>query len=353
MKQLIFMLACLMMMQVTSAQQKTHKYAIKSGYVEYSLSGSTTGTKSVWWDNYGNLSRTEIESLTVTKMFGFKSETKTHEVSIMNNGEFWNANLVENTGQKGRIPFQDMTENMTDAEKEKMGKDLLEAFGGEIVGRENILGNDCEVVKLMGATCWIFEGVCLKSEAQLLGIESKEIALKFSKNIPVSSSKFTPLTNIKYENQDQYQQEMLGGLSDAFGDDSYDDSDEEEIDLVPVKYPYEKFQKIANGFSYANYRKLMVMNSEGTYSAMFMTGMNGNLAVAATSRKNGNPDQMGNFEVFTHSGKKCMYGKMDDEEDEGISLIIELSNYDTYIILVSNSVQSKTEMLNLMDAFNF
>ncbi|WP_461641612.1 hypothetical protein [Labilibaculum euxinus] len=351
MKQIILIVTYLLITYVATAQQKSQIYAIKSGHIEYQLSGNTTGTKSVWWDNYGNSSFTETKSVSVTKMFGIKSETKTHDISIIKDGKFWNANLIENKGQKGTVPFQDITDNMTDAEKKKMGKDLLEAFGGEIVGKENVLGNECEVVKLMGAKCWIYEGVTLKSEAKILGIEAIETAAGFDKNISVSSSKFTPPSGIDYEDQDQYQQEMFGGMSDAFNDGGYDDGDDEAMDLVPVKYPYEKFQKIANGFSFNNYRKMMVMNMEGTYSAMFMKGMNGSLGVAATSRKNGNPDQGGNLEIFTHSGKKCMYGKM--EGDEGISLIIEIPNYDTYIILVSSSVQTKPEMLQLMDAFNF
>ncbi|WP_320019952.1 hypothetical protein [Labilibaculum manganireducens] len=348
MKQIILIVTCLLMTHVATSQQKSQIYAIKSGHVEYQLSGNTTGTKSVWWDNYGNSSFTETKSVSVTKMFGIKSETKTHDISIIKGGQFWSANLIENKGQKGTVPFQDITENMTEAEKKKMGKDLLEAFGGEIVGTEDVLGNECEVVKLMGAKCWIYEGVTLKSEAKILGIEAIETATRFDKNSSVSASKFTPPTNIKYEDQDQYQQEIFGGMSEGFSDDSDGD---EAIDLVPVKYPYEKFQKIANGFSFNNYHKMMVMNMEGTYSAMFMKGMNGSLGVAATSRKNGNPDQGGNLDVFTHSGKKCMYGKM--EGDEGISLIIEIPDYDTYIILVSSSVQTKLEMLKLMDAFNF
>jgi len=338
---------------ISIAQQKIKQYAVKSGCVEYQLSGNTTGTKSIWWDNYGTLSRTETESISVTKIFGMKSETKTHDILIINGKQFWSANLIENTGQKGSLPYYEemakMTENMTEAEKQKMGKDLLEGFGGEIIGTENVLGNKCEVVKLMGAKCWIYKGVTLKSEAKILGIEAIETAVEFNKNISVSKNKFTPPGYITYEDQNQYQQQMFGGMdSGNFEDDYYGD---EDIDLVPVKYPYTKFEKIANGFSYGNYRKLMVMNTNGAYSAMFMKGMGENLAVAATSRKNGNPDQAGNLENFTHQGRKCMYGKMD--EDDGISLIVELSNYDTYIILVSSSVKSKSEILSIFDEFNF
>lgn len=353
MKQTILILTCLMLCYASGAQQKIQQYAVKSGYVEYELSGNTKGTKSIWWDNYGSLSRTETKSVSVSKVFGIITETKTHDILIMNGKQFWSANLIENTGQKGSLPcYQEMAqinENMSEAEKQKMGKDILEAFGGEIIGTENILGNKCEVVKLMGAKCWIYKGITLKSNAEMLGIKTTETAVKFEKNISISKSKFTPLGNITYEDQSQYQQQMFGGMhSNSFEDD---DSDDEELDLIPVNYPYSKFEKLANEFDYNSYRKIMVMNSKGTYSAMFMKGMSETLAVAATSRKNGNPGQTGSLESFTHKGKKCMYGKMDDEDD--ISLIVDISNYDTYIVLVSNAAQTKSEMLSIFDQFNF
>lgn len=351
MKQIILILTCLMLSFASGAQQKIQQYAVKSGHVEYQLSGNTTGTKSIWWDNYGSLSRTETKSVSRSKMFGISTETKTHDITIMDGKQFWSANLIENTGQKGNLPYyQEMAqinENMTEAEKQKMGKDILEAFGGEIVGTENVLGNKCEIVKLMGAKCWIYKGIALKSDAEMLGIKTTETAVKFEKNISISKSKFTPPGSITYEDQNQYQQQMMGGM-DSFDDE---DSDDEDIDLIPVKYPYGKFEKEASEFEYNSYRKMMVMNNKGTYSAMFMKGMSETLAVAATSRKNGNPGQIGNLESFTHKGKKCMYGKMDDEDDT--SLIVDIPNYDTYIILVSSAAQSKSEMLSILDQFNF
>lgn len=352
MKQTILILACLMLSYVGSAQQKIQQYAVKSGHVEYQLSGNTTGTKSIWWDNYGSLSRMETKSLSVTKMFGMKTETKTHDVTIFNGANFWSVNLIENTGQKGKVPFSDAISNMTEEEKNEMGKNLLEAFGGQIIGTENILGNKCEVVKMMGAKCWIYKGVCLKSEAKMLGIKSNELATLFDKNISVSKSKFTPPSNVEYEDISQYQQGMFGGMEEAsFGKDSYDGDNDGDFEMIPVKYPYEKFQSKVNSFNHNGYRKLMAQKIDGNYSAMFMKGFSDNLAVAATSRKNGNPEQGGDFESFTYKGRKCMFGKMD--EDDGVSLIVEVSNYDTYIILVSSSVRSKSEMLEIADKFNF
>lgn len=37
------------------AQQHGKYFFVKSGHIEYALGGNTTGTKSVWFDNYGML----------------------------------------------------------------------------------------------------------------------------------------------------------------------------------------------------------------------------------------------------------------------------------------------------------
>jgi len=82
-----------------------------------------------------------------------------------------------------------------------------------------------------------------------------------------------------------------------------------------------------------------------------MKGMSGSLAVAATSKKNGNPAQEGGFEIFTHNGTKCMYGAMDEED--GVTLVVDIPRYETYIIIVADPVISKNDMLGMLDKLKF
>ena len=349
MKQIFLIILGLILTLSIHAQQKAKQYAVKSGHVEYKLTGNTTGTKSLWWDNYGQMSYTETKATTVTKIFGMKSEDKAHTIQIMKGDKFWTVNVLDKTGQKGTIPaysqFQKIGEDMSEEERNQMGKDLLTAFGGEIIGSEKILGNTCEIATLLGAKVWIYKGITLKSEAKILGVEANEIALSFVKNASVSSSKFNPPSNISYEDQSQYQQAIFGDMGD------YNDEEEMDFDLYPIKYPYQKFKEVINDFSYNGYRKLTVMNSKDTYSAMFMKGMSGSLAIAATSKKNGNPAQEGGFETFTHNGVKCMYGAMD--EDDGVTLIVDIPRYETYIIIAADPVISKNDMLGMLDKLKF
>jgi len=364
MKQTILILAGLLMMHIATAQQKVQQYAIKSGYVEYELTGNTTGTKKIWWDNFGEKSRTETQSKTVTKMFGIKNVDQTHTLEILVKDKYWSANLIEQTGQKGTVPFykdgHQLFENMTKKEQEEFANQSIASFGGKRLGTEVFMGKTCDIIKVMGSKIWIYKGVTLKTEAKILGMVSNETAVKFQANQSVSSSKFTPLSNISYESSKQQQQGLLGDMGameeamESMQNSDMGDRDNDYPKMISVKYPYEKFLKKVNAFSYEGYKKMMAQTADGSHNAAFMKGLGNMLGIAAMSRKNGDLSREGNFESFTHKGKKCMYGKVDDgEDDDGMLLIVEIPQYDTYITIGSTAPQTKHELLEILGSFNF
>ncbi|MGZ2371189.1 hypothetical protein ACXR6G_15530 [Ancylomarina sp. YFZ004] len=366
MKKIILIVAGFLIMHIASAQQKVQQYAIKSGYVEYTLSGNTTGVKKIWWDNYGEKSRTETQSETVTKIFGIKNVDKTHSLEILVKDKYWTANLADQSGHKGTLPYykesRQYVESMTEKEQEEFANQTISSLGGERLKSENFMGKTCDVIKVMGAKIWIHKGIPLKSEAQILGMVINETAVKFQANQAVSASKFKPLSNISYEDIDQQQQSMFGDMSametmEAMQNRDMDDSDNDNIQMIPVKYPYDKFLKKVNAFSYEGYKKMMVQSADGMHNAAFMKGFGTVLGIAAISRKNGDISKEGSFENFTHKGKKCMYGNVDenngDDEDESMLLILEIPQYDTYITIGSTPPQTKYEMLEILDLLDF
>ncbi len=368
MKQIILILSCLLMIHIASAQQKTQQYTIKSGYVEYTLSGNTTGTKKIWWDNFGDKSRTETQSETITKMFGIKNVDKAHTIEILVKDKYWSANLADQSGHKGTLPFYKesrmLVENMTKKEQEEFANKIINALGGERLGTENFMGKTCEVIKVMGSKIWIYKGLTLKSEVKIMGMVSNETAVKFQANQSVSASKFTPLSNISYEDIDQQQQGMfgdMGSMEEAMGamqNDDMDDSDDDDMQMIPVKYPYDKFLSKINAFSYEGYKKMMVQNADGSHGAIFMRGVGEMLAVGAMSRKNGDMSQSGTFEIFTYKGRRCMYGKInneeeEEEEDNAMMLLVEIPKYDTYITIGSTPPQTKHELLEIFNQMGF
>ena len=297
-------------------------------------------------------------------MFGMKQVDKTHTVEIIVKDKYWTANLEDQSGYKGTVPYyqesHQLVENMTKQEQEDFANQALTAMGGEKLGTESFMGKTCEVISVMGSKMWIYKGIPLKSKVNIFGIETNETAVKFEANQSVSSSKFTAPSNINYENMDEKRQVMQEAMN-AMQDDDMDDSDDDYEPMIPVKYPYDKFLEKINAFSYEGYKKMMVQSADGSYGAAFMRGTGEILSIGAISRKNGDISEMGNFETFTYKGKKCMYGKADDEEEDnddeedndGMVLIVDINQYDTFISISSPGPQTKQELLEILDQLKF
>lgn len=354
MKQIFLILAGLLIIHIALAQQKTQRFAIKSGYIEYTLSGNTTGIKKIWWNHFGESIRTEIKSETLTRMFGMKNIDKRHTIEILVKDKYWTANLIDQSGQKGNLPYyqesRTFVENMTQEEQEIFAKQTINALGGEKLASENFMGKSCDIIKIMGSKLWIYKGITLKSETKTLGMISNETATKFNTNQLVSSSKFTSPSGIIYNDIDSDQQNLFGAMNDMETTDSYD-SDKSQT-MIPVKYPYGKFLLKANSFSYEGYKKISVQTTDDMHNATFMKGFENAIIIAAISRKNGDISKEGQFDQFTHKGQKYLYGKASEDEDNMI-LIIDIPEYDTYITIGSNSPQTKQELLEICNHLNF
>lgn len=205
-----------------NAQVTKNTYGFKSGHVEYELTGNTTGTKSLWWDDYGAKSRTETNSVTVIKMFGIKNETKTNTVSVINGDNYWFANLDDKTGQEGSLSsmlgYTEIDE-MTEAEKEQFANQIIDSLGGEKLGTEKVLGYDCDVISMLGTKGWNCKGVPLKIEVDAMGLVANEIAITFDKNINVSAIKFEKTPGITYSNGDEEMKMMQQFMQEGYGDD--------------------------------------------------------------------------------------------------------------------------------------
>ena len=201
MKKIVLSLAYIFLVGILFAQEDIDRYIVKSGYIEYELTGSTKGTKKIWWDNYGDKERIEIKSISEVKMFGMVQKEEIHSVHISDGNKYWDINLLEGTGVTGDNSYKDavdFSEDMTDEEKKQFENDILDAFGGERLAPEFFLAYKCEVIQVMGAKSWIYKGLVLKTTANLMGIELNEIATKFEEDKTILASKFEPPLDIEF-----------------------------------------------------------------------------------------------------------------------------------------------------------
>ena len=330
------------------AQQNYQRFTTKNGYIEYKVTGNTTGTKKMWWDDYGNKSRTEVNTVTVTKIFGITNETKEETINVTNGKKYWSANLVEKTGQKGTFSVDEQLafyENMTEAEKRAFEKQMLDKYGASIIGKETIMGYECDIVSVMGAKSWVHRGIVFKTEASILGITITETAVVFNKNISIPASKFEPYSGINYEDMG----EMDIPVQAATIETTPTTATQPVVKPAHFSCTYETFEKMIKGVKLPGYKMVSVNNSTTHYNAIFIS-FGGSLTLMASSKDQITRDlDVTSFESFTHNGKSHFYGS----DDNSTFVIVDYKDSGIYILFVASPGKSKESLLELTDKFIF
>ena len=356
MKNILITFLFIAVFSAISSAQQARKYAVKSGYLKLELSGSIVGVREVWWDNYGQKTAEREKSTTTTKMLGMKSTEQKDALTIIVNDQFWTINYIENTGIKGVVPnFADESgmNNMSEKEQEEFANQLLEDMGGERLGTEKLGTYTCEVVSLLGIKVWVYKGIGLKTDGKLMSIETKEMFSDFKPGTAVAASKFTPPENFQFKDVSQEQKASgLGSIMVAL--EGMDETEiEDNENTVPVKYPFEKFKKVVEGFTYPGFTCRGINTMEGIHAATYTKGLGSTIMIVATSRKNSDNNVEEGFEKFIHNGRTFYYSEIDDEETEGTALVIEYPNYDMYIVITVMPNMDKKTMLSIVDNLEF
>ncbi len=332
---------------ISAAQNK--RYAIKSAHIVYELGGNISGEKEVWFDDYGLKYYEEENTTTTIKMFGITSEQKEHKLIIHDGETLYDIDMITKTGYKGSLPDMDdlkeLTEDMTEADQKQLKDEVMNSLGGKELGTETFMGKQCEVMEVMGVKSWIYNGITLKSEGNVMGIETKETATKFDENISVPSSKFVPPTGITYEEMPSF-----GAMLDDRGHDDQENDNDEETD-VTIPITFEEFKSGLSGLSSAGYTQTMAMEEDGEYMAMYMSGMGAMLMISGSGYSDEDADS--GFDSFTHDGKTMKYGTI-TEGGGSISILIVLYPSNKLMISINSMTGlSKDELIKIADKLSF
>lgn len=165
------------------------RFQIKSGHVEYKLKGSSNGTKSIWFDDYGQKYYEEINT------------NDTHSLSIFDGSYYYTIDLGTKEGTKmykDAVPdFSALASAMDEDEIKELGENIKNAFGATVEEKkETFLGRSCDVTQAMGAKVHSYKGVILRSYAKIFSIEELEEAVTFEENIRIPASRFTPPSGV-------------------------------------------------------------------------------------------------------------------------------------------------------------
>lgn len=351
---ILFLFIAAATIRVSAQENNVHRFAVKSGHIEYKLDGSTVGTKSVWFDNYGDIYYEEINATTTIKMFGMKNVEEAHSISIRNGAEFYSINLIDGTGVKTNDSYyrsgQELMADMTEEEQEEFGKDVLQSLGGEITGEEKILGKTCEIVSVLGSRSWIYKGISLKSDAKVLGIKNLEEAISFDENINFPEKLLTPPEGIEMKD--------LSEATYGYDESTYydeDDDDEEYEEIIPVKMPFETFKKGIEDVSREGFTRFSVITMDGQHMAIYTKTIVESFTIIASAIENmeNNPEEMENFETFTKNGKKMFYGKETDDGSTVSVLGIEYPKEETAILIAATFPITKQELISIASMLKF
>lgn len=165
------------------------RYGVKSGVIEYEISGSQEGTKTLYFDDWGM--RQAEYTRSVLSVGGF---TKSLNLVNIIDGEYqYMINIDQKSGTKTRNPILKEIESLK-YEKgfNEFGEQMLLKMGAEKIGTDNFLGKDCDIyeMKKSGTKLWVWKWITLKSETKSHGIDITTVAKKIDIDVSIPSSKF-------------------------------------------------------------------------------------------------------------------------------------------------------------------
>ncbi len=165
------------------------RYGIKSAVVEYIITGSQEGTKTLYFDKWG-LRQAEYTRSVLT-VGGFSKP-----INIVNiiDGDFqYIINIDQNSGTKTRNPIlKSMDELKGQKGFNEFGEQMLLSMGANKIGKDSFLGKDCDVYEMRntGTRLWIWKWITLKSETNSRGLEINVTATRINEG-SVPKDKFT------------------------------------------------------------------------------------------------------------------------------------------------------------------
>ena len=137
------------------------------------------GTVKLVFDDYGNLEikDQQVSVRTYGSVMGQKTDEteKTRDLIKYDNGVIYSVDFDEKVIYKS-TNLSEQVKKILGADPGKTAKEYAESLGGKQIGEELFEGYKCEIWEMMGTKSWLYKGVPLKVEAEMMGIKVTQIA---------------------------------------------------------------------------------------------------------------------------------------------------------------------------------
>lgn len=181
-----FFLYTILLTQVIFAQ--TNRYELKSAIVEYDIQGKSyimgmealiVGNASLYFKDYGNTEYTMEK--TSQKVMGEKEDS--YAITKVVNNTIYSVDFEEQVIYEQKLVLED---EYSFIKNEKN----LNSMGANKIGKEKILGYECDIWQLGEEKIWVYKTVPLKIEASSMGIIQTQIAKNAKFDIEIPKEKF-------------------------------------------------------------------------------------------------------------------------------------------------------------------
>ena len=179
--------------KVTIKDQKI--FGVESGIVEYKISGSQIGDKTLYFKDWG---RKQAEFSVSTIKIG-KYSKNTNLLKITNGNWQYIINLETKNGTKKENPVLEkmivFKDQIIDGE---FGEQLALINGGIETGSDVVIGKRCRVFefKSKNSKLWLWDWLMLKSESLSGKIKIDVQAISIKENVSIADSIFKPPLDI-------------------------------------------------------------------------------------------------------------------------------------------------------------
>lgn len=213
-----------LILTVSTLHAETKRYEIKSGIIEYAVSGGGNmmeiktqieGKSKAIFKEWGNI---ELYEDTTKSVIMGKEET-TRQTTKIDNGNVYIVDHVQKiiVHYRPEMLLQSEHKDLT-----KGSKEILLTMGGRKIGEEAIQGYVCEIWEAQQIKLWLHKGIMLKSETKIMGITHTTLATDIKFDISVADEDLklpdfpiqTREENMKNNNMPQMTPEQMQQMQD-------------------------------------------------------------------------------------------------------------------------------------------
>lgn len=352
-----------------TAKAQENRYEFKSIRVEYKSSTTSqlftmSGTKLVVIDNYGQLEWNEVKETEFDPKT--KSATQSaHTAKLIKGDKYFDINMAEKTGYGITVNTANLEQlgigiSYKPSIQKYAGKEGLKLFvtenGGTWLGEEMVAGKNCQVFTLMEVKMWMYKGLVLRTESNLLGTTHTEIATKVEENIKIDASIFEVPGDVKMEELE------IQSMFDA--DIEMDEpiiSSEPNSAISGISFQQFKEKVLAikpDGYQHDDEGSI---EDEGSYLMLFTKGNADEMGIAyamsplvnLTDLKNSVDVQAKILEYKIDGREAVFYNTESPVEENVFAVIILYPEYNAFIMVMSDSISDKAELEKLILKLKF